>query len=89
MKTVFRGLLESIGIDWVMKTAILAMLEVLKEIVQETDNTWDDRLVVPIVDAVMARLQGEDPAPHVERARPALERFAGLAPVAPAITAGT
>ncbi len=80
MKGLFRGILETVGIDWVMKTAILSMLEVLKEIVQETDNTWDDRLAVPIIDAVMARLQGQDPAPHMAEARPALERFAGLTP---------
>ncbi len=80
MKGIFKGLIKTVGLDYVMRIALVSALQALAELVADTDSQWDDKVALPIIQAIIARLQGEDPLPVLEAAKPELERFAGIAP---------
>ncbi len=78
MKAVWKGLIQSVGVDWLIRIAVVSGLEALKDAVMESDTQWDDRIVLPVIDALAAKLKGEDPAPVLDAAKPAFETALGV-----------
>lgn len=57
MKGALKNIIKLFGVEWMVKTVLLSGLEALREAVIESETTWDDRIVLNVIDGMIEALK--------------------------------
>lgn len=77
MKDFFAGLLRQLPVGFVLGLIADPFFDALEDVVQDSENKWDDRVALPIIAGFRALIKGEDFQLAAAQKRAELDAAAG------------